>query len=78
VPSQKELLRVSSSLQSKVTATCTFCNGVSSITLTGVDDELEVLCPRCGTYLGNVGTLKQTDAGEVAAERAAVAEKSAR
>jgi phage FluMu protein Com len=65
VPFQKELLRVTdSSLPPQFTATCTFCNAISSITLTGAHDELEVLCPRCGTYLGNVRTLKQAHAGE--------------
>jgi hypothetical protein len=59
---------LTNSSPSEFTTTCTFCSGVSSVTLTGAHDELDVLCPRCGTYLGSVGELKKADAGT---ERAA-------
>jgi uncharacterized paraquat-inducible protein A len=69
---------VSNSVPSEFTTTCSFCDAVSSVTLTGAHDELEVRCPRCGTYLGNVGALRRSGSKEAAAEGAAAAQSNGR
>lgn len=61
------------SLPSQFTTTCTFCSGVSSVTLTGAHDELDVHCPRCGIHLGTVGALKESRAEAATASRTAPA-----
>lgn len=64
---------------SRFSATCSFCSGVSSVTSTGARDDLEVLCPRCGTHLGSVGELKRGNAETASAESfAAVAAERTR